>query len=133
MGPDNPTVGRVTISRAPEIPIWTGPTRDAPGGRGRPERKTVIGISTSSLFAPSFAHNVRTENPHIITSFANLDHAHIGTYGAPLESFGCPVQKRGVIIGRLIRYDAGKSLGDALVWDEAGATEREALTRGRAR
>jgi len=34
------------------------------------------------LCGPSFAHNVRTENLYTITSFVNLDHAHIGTYGA---------------------------------------------------
>ena len=75
------------------------------------------------------AHNVRTENRHIIATFATLDRAPIGTYGAPLESFGCPVQKRGVIIGRPIS-SAGKSLGDALAWDAVGATQQEALARG---
>ncbi len=59
---------------------------------------TVIGSDTCSPLGPFFAHNVRTESPGIITSFTNLDHAHIGTYGAPLESFGGPVQKRGVTV-----------------------------------
>jgi nucleoside-diphosphate kinase len=54
---------------------------------------------------------------------------HPITYGAPLESFGGPVPKRGVIIGRPIS-GAGKSLGDALAWDAAGATQQEALARG---
>ena len=34
-------------------------------------------------FLRSFsAHNVRTENRYIVTTFATLDHAHIGTYRA---------------------------------------------------
>ena len=87
-----------------------GRTKKPPSFKVSPTRSTVIGISTSTLFGPSFAHNVRTENPYIITSFANPDNAHIGTYGARPESFRCPVQKRGVIIGLdNCRYRAGRS------------------------
>jgi hypothetical protein len=48
-----------------------------------PHMATVIGISTCTMFVPSFVHNVRTENPYIITSFTNLDHTQIGTYRTP--------------------------------------------------
>ena len=93
------TVVKMTAATAP---------REARDRGGQPIRTTVLVQKNPVWLEENIAHSMDAEDDTIITAFSGSEGTPNGTYGARLESFGCPVQMRGVIIGRPISAEVAR-------------------------
>ncbi len=74
------------------------------------ERRRPAGYDELTTPSRTTEQNSHSEDDGTITALYGGEGTLNGTYGARPESFRCPVQKRGVIIGRSISAGVGVSV-----------------------